>query len=154
MLDTSEPLGNALRAIGNLDATRRCLLCGEQYTQRTGHDYDDCVARLIRREGDVQSLLAGLTVSLRAATDLQAKQRRGEINSEYEFSPVYAGAVEAEDGDKYFLRGSWETEFRQVTKQEFISAEGAAGFRSKFGIGHVATGGFSNGSVEGRVETA
>lgn len=40
----------------------------------------------------------------------------------------------------------------EVTRDEWIAAERAAGFRSKFGEGEEATAGFSNGSVSGRIE--
>lgn len=40
---------------------------------------------------------------------------------------------------------------RQVSKEEWIKAERAAGFRSKFGDDSEATGGFSNGSVSGSI---
>jgi hypothetical protein len=40
---------------------------------------------------------------------------------------------------------------KEVTEQEFIKAERAAGFRSKFGPDHVATGGFTGAGMHGRV---
>ena len=48
------------------------------------------------------------------------------------------------DGDRYILgvKGHPET-FTEVSEEEFIRAESGAGFRSKFGPGRVATGGFS-----------
>lgn len=51
---------------------------------------------------------------------------------------------------KYYLSSEVHPE-REVTEQEFIRAEQAAGFHSKFGRDHVATGGFSRGDVSGRV---
>ena len=50
----------------------------------------------------------------------------------------------------YYLKCGNEEE-KEVTEQEFIDAEQAAGFRSKFGINSVATGGFSNGYTKGTV---
>lgn len=50
----------------------------------------------------------------------------------------------------YFLATNVHPE-RQVTEKEFIRAEQAAGFRSKFGSDHVATAGFSGGGMSGRV---
>lgn len=41
---------------------------------------------------------------------------------------------------------------KEVTKEEFIAAERAAGFFPKSGSG-VATGGFGSGDILGRVET-
>ncbi len=52
---------------------------------------------------------------------------------------------------KYFLKGDWEEDWKEVTKEEFINAERAAGFRPKSGDG-VATGGFGGNGVSGRVE--
>ena len=52
---------------------------------------------------------------------------------------------------KYYLKGEWEDKWTEVTEEEFIKAERSAGFRPKYGDG-VATGGFSNGSISGRVE--
>jgi hypothetical protein len=40
---------------------------------------------------------------------------------------------------------------REVTEKEFIAAERAAGFYSKFGPDHVATGGFTGRGMHGRV---
>jgi len=56
------------------------------------------------------------------------------------------------DGDRYILgvKGHPET-FTEVSEEEFIRAESGAGFRSKFGPGRVATGGFSTGTVQGSV---
>lgn len=54
--------------------------------------------------------------------------------------------------EKYYLKGSWETEYTEVTQEEFIRAERAAGFHPKYGCGPCATGGFSSGSVSGKVE--
>ena len=51
---------------------------------------------------------------------------------------------------KYYIKfdgGDW----REVSKEEFISAEGAAGFRSKFGPGYLATAGFSGHGVSGKI---
>jgi len=53
---------------------------------------------------------------------------------------------------RYFLKGDWEEEYREVTKEQFIDAERAAGFHSKFGSDSVATAGFSGGGISGRIE--
>ena len=52
---------------------------------------------------------------------------------------------------KYFLRGEWQDEWREVTRQQFVTAERAAGFRPKFGDG-LATGGFTGGGVSGKIK--
>jgi hypothetical protein len=54
--------------------------------------------------------------------------------------------------ERYYLRAGYQTEWTEVTKAQFIEAEQAAGFHSKFGAGHVATGGFSGRGMQGRVE--
>ena len=51
--------------------------------------------------------------------------------------------------ERYWLREN-KRAWREATREEFISAERAAGFHPKSGEG-VATGGFSNGALEGRV---
>lgn len=51
---------------------------------------------------------------------------------------------------KYFLSGTHFKE-KEVTEAEFIQAERQAGFRSKAGPGHVATGGFGGNGMNGRV---
>lgn len=40
---------------------------------------------------------------------------------------------------------------KKVTKEEWIAEESRQGFRSKFGPGHPATGGFSAGGVSGSI---
>lgn len=52
--------------------------------------------------------------------------------------------------ERYWLRVSGLA-WQECTKEQFIRAERGAGFRSKFGENSLATGGFSNGSVQGRV---
>lgn len=52
--------------------------------------------------------------------------------------------------NQYYLSSEVHPE-KQVTEQEFIRAEQAAGFRSKFGDDHVATGGFTGRGMHGRV---
>jgi len=52
---------------------------------------------------------------------------------------------------KYYLKVSWQKEYTEVTKEEYIRAERNAGFHSKFGDGEIATASFSNGNVEGKV---
>jgi hypothetical protein len=51
---------------------------------------------------------------------------------------------------KYYLSSDVHPE-KEVTEAEFIRAEQNAGFRSKAGPGHVATGGFSGAGMHGRV---
>lgn len=51
---------------------------------------------------------------------------------------------------QYFLSTNVHPE-REVTEKEFIRAEQAAGFHSKFGPDHVATASFSGGGMAGRV---
>lgn len=53
---------------------------------------------------------------------------------------------------KYYLKGNWESGWTEVTKDDWIRAERSAGFRSKFGDDHEATGGFSGGGISGRIE--
>ena len=53
---------------------------------------------------------------------------------------------------KYFLKGSWEKEYKEVSKEEYIEAERAAGFRSKFGDNAIATAGFHGHGVSGKTE--
>lgn len=52
--------------------------------------------------------------------------------------------------NRYYLSSESLPE-KEVTQQEFIRAEQAAGFRSKFGDDHVATGGFTGRGMHGRV---
>ncbi len=53
--------------------------------------------------------------------------------------------------NKYFL--SYMGMEKEVTKAEYIQAERAAGFRSKFGDKEIATAAFGSGEgVKGRVE--
>lgn len=40
----------------------------------------------------------------------------------------------------------------EVTREEFVRAEHSCGFYSKLGSGHVATSGFSNGVLKGRLQ--
>jgi len=53
---------------------------------------------------------------------------------------------------KYYLKGNWEKEYKEVTKEEYIRAERSAGFRSKFGDNEIATAGFSGHGVDGKVD--
>ena len=53
---------------------------------------------------------------------------------------------------KYFLKADWQKDYQEVTKEQFIAAERAAGFRSKLGPKAVATGGFGGNGVSGKVE--
>lgn len=55
---------------------------------------------------------------------------------------------------KYYLKGDWQPEdaWQEVTKEVFVRAERAAGFRNTMGKpNEPATGGFSGGSTQGRV---
>ena len=59
-----------------------------------------------------------------------------------------------EKQDRYYLAldlGDSEPDWKEVTREQFIRAERAAGFRSKFGDDHPATAGFSSGNTRGRV---
>lgn len=54
--------------------------------------------------------------------------------------------------DTYFLRvAGIDAAWQEVTQEQFVKAERAAGFHPKPGGGPVATHGFSNGAIEGRV---
>lgn len=54
--------------------------------------------------------------------------------------------------ERYYLKADYQTEWNEVTREQFIAAEQAAGFRSKFGPNHPATGGFTGRGMRGRVE--
>jgi len=56
------------------------------------------------------------------------------------------------DENKYYLKADFMDNYKEVSKQEFINAEQLAGFHSKFGQDHLATGGFSGGGVSGKIE--
>ena len=56
--------------------------------------------------------------------------------------------------EKYYLKADFMDEEREVSKQEYINAEQAAGFRSKFGTNAVATGSFGAAGISGRTEYA
>ena len=50
---------------------------------------------------------------------------------------------------KYYVKldgGDW----REVSMQEYISAEKAVGFRSKFGPDHIATASFGGNGISGK----
>jgi len=51
--------------------------------------------------------------------------------------------------NKYYL--SFHGLEKEVTKEEFIKAERQAGFYSKFGPDHLATGGFGGGGISGSI---
>lgn len=56
------------------------------------------------------------------------------------------------DKARYFLKSEWETSWTEVSEEQFVRAERAAGFRNIWGPDDKpATGGFSSGSVAGRV---
>ncbi len=52
--------------------------------------------------------------------------------------------------ERYWIRARG-TKWQEVDQNAFVNAERNAGFYPKAGCGPVATGGFSNGSVEGTV---
>lgn len=55
---------------------------------------------------------------------------------------------------KYYLRADWQSDedWTEVSKEEFVKAERAAGFRNTMGRpGEPATGGFSGNCIRGRV---
>lgn len=54
--------------------------------------------------------------------------------------------------ERYYLKADFMDEEKEVTKQEYINAEQAAGFHSKFGLNAVATGSFGGGGISGRTE--
>lgn len=55
---------------------------------------------------------------------------------------------------RYFLAPSTKDPlWQEVTQEEFVNAERAAGFRPKPGCGPVATAGFAAGSIKGRTYT-
>ena len=51
---------------------------------------------------------------------------------------------------RYFLKTDW-TSWKEVTKEQWVSAERSAGFRPKGGGDGCATGGFSGHGVRGRI---
>jgi len=53
---------------------------------------------------------------------------------------------------KYYLKGDWEEEYTEVTKEQFIAAERNAGFHSKSGPDSLATAGFSGDGFSGKIE--
>ena len=54
------------------------------------------------------------------------------------------------DKEHYWLKADWGS-WTEVTQAQFVAAERAAGFRPKPGLGPVATGGFSSGSIHGAI---
>lgn len=54
--------------------------------------------------------------------------------------------------ERYFVSRDGQPE-AEVSQDEFVRAESSAGFRPKPGCGPTATGGFSNGKIQGRVES-
>lgn len=54
-----------------------------------------------------------------------------------------------QEEQRYWLKNSWEEEYTEVTKEQYIKAERSCGFRSKFGEDQIATAAFSSGSVKG-----
>ena len=59
---------------------------------------------------------------------------------------------------RYLLKADWQKDWQEVTKEEWIKAERAAGFRPKLAstdaayMTTCATGGFCGGSISGRLE--
>ena len=53
---------------------------------------------------------------------------------------------------RYFLKAAWQEIWDEVTREQFIAAERAAGFRPKGGGDGLATGGFGGDSVSGKIE--
>lgn len=55
---------------------------------------------------------------------------------------------------RFFLKADWQEkdDWTEVTKEKFIRAERAAGFRPKGDGDGLATGGFSDGGVSGKIE--
>lgn len=54
--------------------------------------------------------------------------------------------------ERYYLKADWQTEWQEVTQDQFVDAERNAGFHPKSGCGPVATGGFSARGICGRVD--
>ena len=52
---------------------------------------------------------------------------------------------------KFFLKGDWEENFTEVSREQYIDAEGEAGFFST-DDDDIATGSFDGHGVEGKVE--
>jgi hypothetical protein len=53
---------------------------------------------------------------------------------------------------RYYLKADHQTEWQEVSQEQFVTAESNAGFRPKPGCGPVATGGFSGSGMRGRVD--
>jgi len=53
---------------------------------------------------------------------------------------------------KYFLKADEQEDFQEVTEEQFIAAEQAAGFRSKLGPKTAATAGFYGNGICGKVK--
>jgi len=67
-------------------------------------------------------------------------------------APCDRDPVAAEKREHYYLGITGHPESMvEVTQEEFILAERAAGFRPKHGCGPVATGGFGSGGIQGSV---
>jgi len=56
--------------------------------------------------------------------------------------------------DKYFLKSDHQTEWEEVTKEQWVRAERNAGFYPKkcFDDKDCATGGFSGHGMQGKIE--
>lgn len=66
----------------------------------------------------------------------------------YYYDPKSASRV---DLNKYFLKGEWESEYTEVSKEQYIRAERQAGFYPSI-PGEIATSAFSGNGVSGCVE--
>lgn len=60
--------------------------------------------------------------------------------------------------ERYLLKADWQNDWADVSRKDWIHAERRAGFRPKMSsddpryMDVCATGGFSNGSTNGRIE--
>jgi hypothetical protein len=52
--------------------------------------------------------------------------------------------------EKYYLKSSWQKEYQEVTKEQFMEAEKNAGFHSKF-EGEPVTAGFGGSGIQGKI---
>jgi hypothetical protein len=50
----------------------------------------------------------------------------------------------------YWLKAPWQAEYQEVSKKEYLKAEAAAGFFSKFSPGHCATSSFGCSGTRGQ----
>lgn len=58
-------------------------------------------------------------------------------------------------GDRYYLKASWQTDWEEVSREQFITAERNAGFYPKNGDPEtLATSGFTASNIAGKIEFA